>query len=75
MEINLSNQQKKNSFRYTEDIVLNALNAIASFKDASVKFGILYSTLHYKSSGKNPRERKIGPKTYLTGKEQECLVQ
>lgn len=67
---------KKPKFLYSEESMKQALAAVRSgvnVMEASRQFGVPRSTLIYKSSGKSPVERKMGPGTVLPEKYEALL--
>ncbi|XP_050499973.1 uncharacterized protein LOC126880248 isoform X2 [Diabrotica virgifera virgifera] len=68
---------KGQMFRYTEEAMEKAIEEVLCGKPVSTtakKYGIPRVTLLYKSKGKTPRKRKMGPEPYLKEDQEKILV-
>lgn len=68
---------KGRMFRYTEDDMERAIEEVLRGQPVSTtakKYGIPRVTLLYKSKGKTPRRRKMGPQPFLKETQEKVLV-
>ncbi|XP_063242365.1 uncharacterized protein LOC134542216 [Bacillus rossius redtenbacheri] len=76
-EMTASQGKKYERFKYSEEDLTSALEDIKagnlSLNSAAKKYGVPKGTLHNKIMGKVPIQRKMGPDTVLTTKEEQKL--
>lgn len=74
-----TNGNKRRLFSYSEEALNNAINAVElegmSKREASRVYNVPRTTLRDKVANRVPRERRMGPRPYLTQLEEIDIVQ
>lgn len=69
--------RKKPKFLYSEEAMVKAIDAVKSGESASKvsrRFDVPWSTFIYKTTGKSPAERRMGPPPALGTSAEKMLV-